>query len=225
MVYRHVLVTRITHATFFLSFLALAVSGAQMYFHQRWIPFKVPALHQYFGLAMLASGVIYIVSGIVNGQLGKLLFNERDVSRLWPMTAYYLRLRRTPPVYDAYNPLQKLAYTMVLFFIAPLIVASGFALWKHSPLQTPLQTFFGRKTAGIWHIGFAIELLLFFGGHMVMVGATGLRNNVRSIVTGWYRVECRPSPQTRAILETVATTAQSPQASPLRPGRRMPASR
>lgn len=208
-IYRHSIVTRITHATFFVSFLALALSGAQMYFHQHWIPLKVPVLHQYFGLAMLAGGVIYIVSGMINGGLGKLLFTSDDVAGVWPMAAYYLRLRATPPAYGEYNPLQKLAYTMVLLFIAPLIVATGFAMWKHSPLQPPMAAIFGKKTANIWHIGFAIEMLLFFAGHMVMVATTGLRNNVRSIVTGWYRVQ---EPQIHAVPETAPSTAQSLQA-------------
>ena len=221
-VYRHSIVTRVTHATFFFSFLALAVSGAQMYFHQHWIPLKVPVLHQYFGLAMLASGLVYIASGMLNGQLAKLLFSSDDIAGIWPMTAYYLKLRSEPPQYGDYNPLQKLAYTMVLLFIAPLIVATGFALWKHSPLQTPMAAIFGKKTASIWHIGFAIELLLFFGGHMVMVATTGLRNNVRSIVTGWYRA---PVLQIDAVPETAGTRAQSPRASQLLPAPQMPASR
>jgi thiosulfate reductase cytochrome b subunit len=220
MVYRHALVTRITHATFFLSFMGLAVSGAQMYLHQHWIPIKVPVLHQYLGLAMLASGIIYVVSGMISGQLSKLLFSSDDIGGLWPMTAYYLRLREHPPSYGEYNPLQKLAYTLVLLLIAPLIVATGFALWKHSPLQSPMAAIFGRKTASIWHIGFALELLLFFAGHMVMVAMTGLRDNVRSIVTGWYRV-----PQTAEVAETAPTTVQSPRASRLRPAPPISASR
>lgn len=221
-VYRHSVVTRVTHATFFLSFLALAVSGAQMYFHRHWIHLKVAQLHQYFGLAMLAGGIVYAGSGMLDGRLGKLLFGPGDAAGLWPMSAYYLRLRKEPPRYGDYNPLQKLAYTLVLLLVGPLIAATGFALWKHSPLQPAMSAIFGRKTASIWHIGFAIELILFFGGHMLMVATTGLRNNVRSIVTGWYRV---PAPQTAAIRETTPTTAQSPQASPLRRAPRMPASR
>lgn len=124
-VYRHSIVTRVTHATFFFAFLALAITGTQMYFHQYWIPLKVPVLHQYFGLAMLASGVVYIASGIVNGQLRNLLFGGDDVAGLWPMAAYYLGLRATPPRHGAYNPLQKLAYTLVLLLIAPLIASAS----------------------------------------------------------------------------------------------------
>lgn len=188
MVYRHSLVTRITHATFFLSFLALGVSGAQMYFHQHWIHLKVAQLHQYFGLTMLSGGVVYVVSGMITGQLGKLLFSASDIGGIVPMIGYYLRLNDAPPTHEQYNPLQKFAYTMVLLIIAPLIAASGFALWKHSPLQMPMAAIFGRKSASIWHVGFAIELVVFFAGHLVMVAATGARNNVRAIVTGWYRV-------------------------------------
>lgn len=220
MVYRHSIVTRVTHATFFLAFMGLAVSGAQMYFHEHWIPFKVPVLHEYLGLTMLASGVVYIVSGILSGQLGKLLFTANDIDGLQPMIAYYLRLREQPPKYGAYNPLQKLAYTMVLLLIAPLIVASGLALWKHSPLQPPMAALFGKTTANVWHVGFALELVLFFGGHMVMVATTGLRNNVRSIISGWYRL-----PQTAEVAETAPTRAQSRRASQLRPAPQTPASR
>ncbi len=210
MVYRHSLVTRVTHATFFLSFLALAFSGAQMYFHQHWLELNVAKVHQYFGLAMLLSGVVYAGSGILSGQLGKLLFGKSDVAGIWPMTAYYLRIRKTAPVHADYNPLQKLAYTIVLLVIGPLIAATGLALWKHSPVQPPLAAIFGRKSADVWHVGFAFELVLFFGGHMMMVAATGLRKNLRAIATGWYGEPAATfrSPRIRAVRETAPTTAQ-----------------
>jgi thiosulfate reductase cytochrome b subunit len=222
MVYRHSVITRITHTTFFLSFLGLAISGAQMYFHQHWFHVKVPQLHQYLGLAMLLSGVVYVASGIFSGELRKLLFGAQDISGLWPMAGYYLRLSKNPPQYTDYNPLQKLAYTAVLLVIGPLIAATGFALWRHSPLQPPMAAIFGRKTAEIWHVGFAMELMLFFFGHMLMVATTGLRNNLRSMVTGWYRIPVR---QSAVIRETLPTTAQSPQAWPLHRAQRTPASR
>jgi thiosulfate reductase cytochrome b subunit len=185
MVYRHSLITRITHATFFLSFFGLAASGVQIYFHLKWLHLPVVTLHEYLGLAMLASGVVYICSGILSGKFGKLLFGANDTAGVLPMTAYYLRLRKDPPQCGEYNPLQKLAYTLVLLFIGPLIVVSGLAMWKHSPLQPPLAAIFSSHSAKIWHIGFAIELMLFFASHMMMVAATGLRNNLRSILTGW----------------------------------------
>ncbi len=187
MVYRHTLITRITHATFGLAFLILALTGAQLYFHAHWLPFKVGTLHQLAGLLMTGSGVLYVGNGIVSGELGKLLFGPRDVAGLMPMIAHYMRLRKEAPEYADYNPLQKLSYTIVLLVLGPLMVATGLGMWRHLWLQQPLsQAFGGRHAVTIWHIGFAIELVLFFIGHIVMVATTGLRNNIRSMITGWY---------------------------------------
>ena len=135
---------------------------------------------------MLSSGVVYVAYGILSGDLGRLIFGARDVAGLWPMIAHYLRLRREPPAFDSYNPLQKLAYTTIVLMIGPLLAASGLALWRHAPLLRPFASLFGGHAAQFWHVGFALELILFFFGHMLMVATAGLRNNVRAMVTGWY---------------------------------------
>jgi thiosulfate reductase cytochrome b subunit len=187
--YRHTLVTRITHATFFIAFLGLVASGFQIYFHLRWLHVNVGALHQYFGLLMIASGLVYLAGGIFSGSLWKLLFGPGDARGLMPMIAYYLKLRPTAPAFTDYNPLQKLAYTTVLLTMGPLMAATGLALWPHLAIFRPITQFFGgRKDVTLWHLGFGLELVLFFIGHMVMVATTGLRNNLRAIVTGWFRV-------------------------------------
>lgn len=185
--YRRSLVTRVTHATFFIAFVGLVVTGSQIYFHQHWLPMNVEKLHQYFGLAMIASGLVYLTGGVLSGSLSKLLFGPRDAAGLVPMIAYYTRLRKTAPVYTDYNPLQKLAYTIVLLTMGPLMAATGMAMWPHLAIFRPLTQFFGgRKEATLWHLGFGLELVLFFAGHMVMVATTGLRNNMRAIITGWF---------------------------------------
>src|SRR5438270_8598813 len=117
--YRHSPVTRITHAAFFLAFAGLVSTGSQIYFHQHWLHANVGKLHQYFGLAMIATGIVYVTSALFTGSLGKLLFGPNDVRGLVPMIAYYARLRKTAPVHTDYNPLQKLAYTLVLLTIGP----------------------------------------------------------------------------------------------------------
>lgn len=201
MVYRHSLVTRVTHATFFLSFLALATTGVSIALHLRIVPLSPLRIHEYFGLAMIASGCVYVSGGILSGDLRKLLFGAADVRGLGPMIAYYLRLRRNAPSYTDYNPLQKLAYTAVLLMIGPLMAATGVAIWPHLAAAGPLRALLGGRQAKVLHIGFAVELALFFGGHMVMVATTGLRKNLRAIITGWYG-ERAPEP----VVEMVSAT-------------------
>jgi len=187
MVYRHSLIARITHLTFFLSFLALTLTGTELFLHQHWFHVRVGHLHQYAGIAMIVTGVIYVGNGILSGELGKLLFTPADSARLWPMIAYYARLRKSPPQFEDYNPLQKLSYTLVLLLLGPLLAATGLGIWNK----------IGGRTVGLLHLGFATELVLFFFGHMLMVATTGLRNNMRSMITGWYQPHTTFSEESR----------------------------
>lgn len=171
--YRHPVVTRATHSGFAFSFAGLALTGTQIELHKHWIP-RAGLIHELFGVLMIVSVLAYIAHGLRSGGLRGIWFGESDIRGVAPMAAYYLRLRQDPPEYEGYNPLQKMAYTAAMLIITPLIIATGAAL------------FFHVKAASVWHVGFAIELALFFAGHVFMAASTGLRRNLRAIVTGWY---------------------------------------
>jgi len=89
------------------------------------------------------------------------------------------------------NPLQKISYFAIVFIVVPIVVLSGLALspsvdaWAH---WLP-QVFGGRQFARIWHFGGMIALIAFFVVHLGMVALTGLVNNVRSMLTGWFVVD------------------------------------
>ncbi|HZZ64520.1 MAG TPA: cytochrome b/b6 domain-containing protein [Candidatus Baltobacteraceae bacterium] len=209
MVYRHSLLARITHLLFAVCFAVLAVTGAQIAMHRHWLK-GAPHIHQYAGVVMIVTGAVFFANGLLTGEIGKLLFRPKDTENLWPMLAYYLRLRRGAPVYADYNPLQKLAYTFVLMLIAPLIAATGVAMW----------TKLGGRVMEFWHLGFAAELLLFTFGHVVMVATTGVRNNIRSMVTGWYQP---PAGRSAAVPERAPTKGRSRPASQCPPEQLRPA--
>lgn len=183
MVYRHTLVTRLTHSVFSLAFLALAFTGVQLLLHKHWIRVNTVHVHEYAGAAMLACGLIYLLSAWKSGELRKLFYGPGDASGIVPMVAYYLRLQKTPPQYNDYNPLQKFAYTAVLFGLGPLLAVTGVLMWAR----------IGGRGLSVWHLAFAIELSGFVFGHLVMVATTGLRNNLRSMITGWYRTHALES--------------------------------
>lgn len=192
--YRHSLVTRITHGVFGLAFVGLALTGTQIEMHKHWIP-RSGLVHEIFAVLLIASTIVYIAGGLRSGGLRGIWFGEDALRDAVPMAAYYLRLRRDPPQYEGYNPLQKMAYTAAMLIITPLIIATGAAM------------FFRVRAASVWHVGFAIELALFFAGHIVMVASTGLRRNLHAIVTGWYvSDELSPSRRPDSALRTSLQT-------------------
>lgn len=89
-----------------------------------------------------------------------------------------------------YNPLQKFGYFGVVFVLAPLMIVSGLALSPAIDAWTPWLPAIlgGRQFARIWHFAGMIGLIAFFIGHVAMVAITGLWNNLRSMVTGWFAV-------------------------------------
>ncbi|MBV9104252.1 MAG: cytochrome b/b6 domain-containing protein [Candidatus Eremiobacteraeota bacterium] len=146
--------------------------------------------HFFFAWIFTLCGAIYIIVGLLRRDLQELVLRRSDLPKLWPMQAYYLRLRSDPPSHGKYNPLQKLAYTLIIFVFAPLVVISGLAL---SPgidaIAGPLTTAFGgRQFARLWHFVFMLALLGFFAVHLALVTSTGVINNMRSMILGTYRL-------------------------------------
>ncbi len=148
------------------------------------------AFHFFFGWVMVIVGAVYIVVGLLNKDLALLVVRPSDFPKMWPMQAYYLRLRKEPPPHGKYNPLQKAGYTVVIFVLAPFIVLTGLAL---SPgvdaIAGPLTTVLGgRQFARTWHFVATIALVAFTFGHVFLVASTGFFNNMRSMTLGTYRL-------------------------------------
>jgi thiosulfate reductase cytochrome b subunit len=146
--------------------------------------------HLFFSWILVLCGAAYLVVGFARGDIQKLVLRPADIPKLLPMQLYYLRLRKNPPPYGKYNPLQKMAYTLVLFAFVPLIILTGLALspgvdaWL-GPLPWLLG---GRQFARLWHFLLMLVLLSFVAVHVVLVLSTGVVNNMRSMITGRYRL-------------------------------------
>lgn len=147
--------------------------------------------HLFFGWFLTLSIVAYLIAGAIRKDLRELILRPSDLPKLLPMQLYYLKLRKEPPPHGTYNPLQKAAYTVVLFGFIPLIILTGLAL---SPgvdaFAGPLTSLLGgRQFARLWHFVLMALLIGYFATHMVLVFATGAWNNMRSMITGWYTLK------------------------------------
>jgi hypothetical protein len=111
------------------------------------------------------------------------LFLPRDIPGIWPMVRHYFFFGPKPPTTEAYNPLQKQAYTTVLI-LGVLSVLTGFAIWKPVQFSWLAWLMGGFHYARIWHFAVMWAIIFFIFGHLVMVILHGWSNFV-SMLTGW----------------------------------------
>ncbi|MBC5809613.1 MAG: cytochrome b/b6 domain-containing protein [Candidatus Eremiobacteraeota bacterium] len=146
--------------------------------------------HLFFAWVMVACGLAYFAASIRRKDLALIVLRREDLPKLLPMQLYYLKLRKEPPPHGKYNPLQKAAYTTVLFVFTPLIVLSGVALAPGiDSIAGPLTAVFGgRQFARLWHFLAMVGLIGFVLVHVTLVLSTDVVNNIRSMITGRYRL-------------------------------------
>ncbi|MGA2696788.1 MAG: cytochrome b/b6 domain-containing protein [Terriglobales bacterium] len=139
--------------------------------------------HLTFMWIYMATGLVYIGYQLVTGNYRQVLFVPRDIPGIWPMVRHYFFFGPKPPATEAYNPLQKQAYTTVLI-LGVLSVLTGFAIWKPAQFSWLAWLMGGFHYARIWHFAVMWAIIFFIFGHLVMVILHGWSNFV-SMLTGW----------------------------------------
>lgn len=145
-------------------------------------------VHFFFGWVLVAALFLWFLSSLVNGHIRRDVIPGPDDLRALPGDiADHARLRFHHG--RSYNALQKLAYSVVFFILFPLIIATGLTMSPGIDAAFPwlLDLFGGRQTARTIHFSMMTLLVLFFVVHIVMVVAAGPLNELRSMITGWYR--------------------------------------
>ncbi len=149
--------------------------------------------HLAFAWILLIGAPLYLLWSLVNGHLWRdLLFRRGELrpSHIWHDIKEHARLR-FPTGAEAlkYNVLQKGAYLGVLLVLLPLIILTGLAMSPGADATTHVSALFGgRQSARSVHFIVAAGFALFIVVHLVMVVLAGPFNEVRSMVTGWYRL-------------------------------------
>jgi thiosulfate reductase cytochrome b subunit len=89
-----------------------------------------------------------------------------------------------------YNTLQKLAYLGVLGVLLPVMILAGLTMSPAMDAAWPwlLDLFGGRQSARSIHFITAFLLVLFVVVHLAMVVLAGPFNEIRSMITGRYRL-------------------------------------
>jgi thiosulfate reductase cytochrome b subunit len=211
MVKRHHGIVRVTHWLTAVLLLGMIGSGLQIYgayrhFGPRGDVYPLPnpwdgegfpqwarlggwlaaGLNWHFALAwpFVITGLVYLGFLAFTGEWRSLLFRFRDIGPAWQMQRYYLRLRPEHPAQGKHNPLQKLAYTLIVV-TGGLATASGFAIYKPVQLSWLTAVFGGYELARYWHFLFVWVFVAFTLVHVVLVLLVDPAS-LRSMITGWY---------------------------------------
>jgi thiosulfate reductase cytochrome b subunit len=160
--------------------------------------------HFAFAWVLSISLMLYMFWSLFNGHIKRDLHVRREEwrpSHIWHDIKDHARLR-FPQGAEAlkYNILQKLSYISVIFILIPLMIATGLCMspGMNAGLPWLVDLFGGRQSARSIHFICAFLLLAFFFVHMAMVLLAGPINELRSIITGRYRL---PGNTVEAVVE------------------------
>ncbi|SEC65044.1 Thiosulfate reductase cytochrome b subunit [Rhizobiales bacterium GAS188] len=146
--------------------------------------------HFFFAWLLVLNGLVYLIWGFASRHFGRdLLPAGRELTHIGAEILDHLRLRfPRGEAAKRYNVLQQLAYLAVVFVLFPLMILTGLTMSPGLDSAVPqlLTLFGGRQTARLIHFAAASGLVLFVIVHLVMVLVSGVWNNLRSMITGWY---------------------------------------
>jgi thiosulfate reductase cytochrome b subunit len=151
-------------------------------------------IHFFFAWLLVGTLLVWLAASIRNGHFRQLVPTLADLKRLPRDIAEHARLKFHHT--RDYNTLQRFTYAIVLFVFFPLMILTGLAM---SPGANALLPFVpdllgGRQTARTIHFIVMVLLVAFFIVHIVMMLAAGPINELRSIITGWYRTDPSAEP-------------------------------
>ncbi|PZQ24425.1 MAG: hypothetical protein DI569_00895 [Sphingopyxis macrogoltabida] len=150
--------------------------------------------HLFFAWVLAISLTLYMLWTAIGGHLAKDLHVRRrewSPRHIWRDVKDHARLRFPRGAAAArYNILQKLSYIGVIFVLLPLMIATGLAMSPGMNAAAPwlIDLFGGRQSARSLHFIVAWSLVLFFLVHIAMVLLAGPVNEIRSMLTGWFRL-------------------------------------
>jgi Ni/Fe-hydrogenase b-type cytochrome subunit len=146
--------------------------------------------HLFFALVLGFGLLAYMIVGLINRHIQRdLRIRRRDLApaALWTDLKTHLALRFHDP-HDplAYNIFQKLTYAGVIFVLIPLLIVSGLAI---SPgMWSWLAGLFGgRQSARSVHFIVMLGMTVFIVVHLTLVILAGPINEIRAMLTGWWR--------------------------------------
>jgi thiosulfate reductase cytochrome b subunit len=148
--------------------------------------------HFFFAWILALNGLVYVLNLFLRHRLTRDFLPSFGELRTIPHAIIEHARLRFPQGDEAlhYNVLQKLAYLSVIVAF-PILILAGLTMSPGMDSSFPwlLDLFGGRQSARAIHFIAAWYLVFFVVIHLVMVLVSGVFNNMRSMITGRYKIE------------------------------------
>jgi thiosulfate reductase cytochrome b subunit len=147
------------------------------------------SLHFLAAWGLVLTGALYLLAGVFGHFRSHLWPKAKELSPalFWRDAVDHLRFRIPPATGGPqYGLLQKCSYSMVVFVLAPLMVATGLAMSPAVSAAMPFlpSLFGGYQSARTLHFFSFVALALFVLVHVVMVIQSGFRRQIRAMTLG-----------------------------------------
>jgi Ni/Fe-hydrogenase b-type cytochrome subunit len=148
--------------------------------------------HLFFAWLFVVNGICYMAYAFTSKHMQRDLFTtKKDRTLIWQSIKDHVQFKHAHGE-DAkrYNVLQKIAYLSVIFVLLPLVILMGMAMSPFLDSLIPgwVDLFGGRQSARTIHFVVAWLLVAFVFIHVFEVIITGLWNNLRSMITGYFQI-------------------------------------
>jgi thiosulfate reductase cytochrome b subunit len=149
--------------------------------------------HFFFAWLFALNGLAYLIYGFVARHFQRDLAPTRfDLAHIGRSLLDHLTFKHARgEAAKRYNVLQKLTYLLVIFVLLPLMIATGLTMSPgvDSSAHWLLDLFGGRQSARTIHFITATLIVLFIFVHVIEVIFSGVFNELRSMITGWFAVK------------------------------------
>jgi thiosulfate reductase cytochrome b subunit len=156
--------------------------------------------HFFFAWVLVINGLCYVAYSIGSRHFGRDLAPDRaDWRSIGRSFLDHLRFRHpTGEAAKRYNVLQKLTYVIVIFVLVPLTILMGLAMSPRLDTLLPgwVGLVGGRQSARTLHFIGAWLIVAFVLIHLFEAAVAGFWNELRSMITGRYRVHTESPDET-----------------------------
>jgi thiosulfate reductase cytochrome b subunit len=149
--------------------------------------------HFFFAWLFVINGLTYLAYVFLSGRFRRRIWpTVADLRGFWPSVAEHIRFHfaKDDEARD-YNVLQKLTYAAMLLVVLPMMLITGLSMSPgfNAIGGVLLDVMGGRQSARTLHFISAALIVGFMVVHVGLVIWTGLYNNMRAMITGWFVIE------------------------------------